>query len=597
MKWRFILFVFVVAFLPSMLAVLTTGDVALRAESRLEDRLSGSLSALTSRFEADAARRRELLLRMSARDGLVEAVRDAARAGTAPEAAAVVKLRAAVGELMARDVPDLVAIATANGAQAVLASNEPRALATADLPLAGPTIRDGQIGETLALFEGALFRFHAAPVGIADGVIVIGDKVGENTANRWRDAAKAQHLTLVNGGQPVVSTLPEALRAEVAKAAENPSIALQTGWLGTGIAAFSFVDSFFPFMVPGARWRSAGMRLPGGVYAIVTIGTDQELGWLGRMQAFALLLTIGMLLGGLLWVPVIYGTVERQSRSIEAHLARLRVEREAKLNEKGFTKPFASVARELDRLTDDWHRTMAAVTAFQKDRPTQAHAAPADAPRPIPRPLDLPLAPAPEKEPDSLEGTPSAFNFGEKVGGLVAGGALDQIVEVNVGKTATALPKVSIPAPVRGGRSLATAESLDPPAEPEIGGPIPLPAPPSAKADPFAAFGPAQQPEASDRTREAMIPEELLARSRELEQELLESPADPDEDHFREVFEEFVATRKKCGEAPDGLTLDKFIARLKKNREQLVAKYACKTVRFQVYVKDGKAAVKAAPVR
>jgi len=63
------------------------------------------------------------------------------------------------------------------------------------------------------------------------------------------------------------------------------------------------------------------------------------------------------------------------------------------------------------------------------------------------------------------------------------------------------------------------------------------------------------------------------------------------------VFREFIATRERCGEPADGLTYDKFVAKLRKNREQLVQKYACRTVRFQVYVKEGKAALKATPVK
>ncbi|OJH41036.1 MXAN_5187 family protein [Cystobacter ferrugineus] len=70
-----------------------------------------------------------------------------------------------------------------------------------------------------------------------------------------------------------------------------------------------------------------------------------------------------------------------------------------------------------------------------------------------------------------------------------------------------------------------------------------------------------------------------------------------EEQHFQEVFREFVQTRDQCGEPQDGLTYDKFVAKLRKNREQLVQKYACKTVRFQVYVKEGKAALKATPVK
>ncbi len=70
-----------------------------------------------------------------------------------------------------------------------------------------------------------------------------------------------------------------------------------------------------------------------------------------------------------------------------------------------------------------------------------------------------------------------------------------------------------------------------------------------------------------------------------------------EEQHFQDVFREFVTTRERCGEPADGLTYDKFVAKLRKNREQLMQKYACKTVRFQVYVKEGKAALKATPVK
>jgi hypothetical protein len=85
--------------------------------------------------------------------------------------------------------------------------------------------------------------------------------------------------------------------------------------------------------------------------------------------------------------------------------------------------------------------------------------------------------------------------------------------------------------------------------------------------------------------------------------------ADPDEDllreaaaiddgpYYRQVFDDFVALKVKCGEPTDGLTLEKFTLKLKANRDQLIAKYACKAVRFQVYVKDGKAALKATPIK
>jgi hypothetical protein len=73
--------------------------------------------------------------------------------------------------------------------------------------------------------------------------------------------------------------------------------------------------------------------------------------------------------------------------------------------------------------------------------------------------------------------------------------------------------------------------------------------------------------------------------------------ADGDAAYFREVFDDFVELKQKCGETTDGLTYEKFAGKLRGNREQLVKKYGCKSVTFQVYVKDGKAALKATPVK
>ena len=74
------------------------------------------------------------------------------------------------------------------------------------------------------------------------------------------------------------------------------------------------------------------------------------------------------------------------------------------------------------------------------------------------------------------------------------------------------------------------------------------------------------------------------------------SPAD-DEASWRGVHEEFLRVRAAQGELVDGVTWDRFRDKLRKNRDLLVQKYACRTVRFQVYVKEGKAALRATPVR
>ncbi|MDP1826185.1 MAG: MXAN_5187 family protein [Archangium sp.] len=150
--------------------------------------------------------------------------------------------------------------------------------------------------------------------------------------------------------------------------------------------------------------------------------------------------------------------------------------------------------------------------------------------------------------------------------------------------------------------------------------------PPPPSADPFAmaaaqqGYDNAAPPEDNpDATRVAAVPAELIKAARAgatgntgerpalkantAAMPRVASMAPPagagneEERHFQEVFRDFVATREKCREPADGLTFDKFKAKLLKNKEQLVTKYQCRTVRFQVYVKDGKAALKATPVK
>ena len=74
-------------------------------------------------------------------------------------------------------------------------------------------------------------------------------------------------------------------------------------------------------------------------------------------------------------------------------------------------------------------------------------------------------------------------------------------------------------------------------------------------------------------------------------------PLDEEMLHFQQVYEEYLALRAKCGEPTTGIPADKFFAKLRSNRDQLIAKYGCRSARFSVYVKDGKAAIKASPVR
>jgi hypothetical protein len=73
--------------------------------------------------------------------------------------------------------------------------------------------------------------------------------------------------------------------------------------------------------------------------------------------------------------------------------------------------------------------------------------------------------------------------------------------------------------------------------------------------------------------------------------------SDPEEAHFREVFQQFLEMKQRCGEPTANLTFEKFAQTLRKNKAALMEKHHAKGVRFTVYEKAGKAALKATPLR
>ncbi|HWZ92117.1 MAG TPA: MXAN_5187 family protein [Polyangiaceae bacterium] len=62
------------------------------------------------------------------------------------------------------------------------------------------------------------------------------------------------------------------------------------------------------------------------------------------------------------------------------------------------------------------------------------------------------------------------------------------------------------------------------------------------------------------------------------------------------VFNEFVNLKQQCGENTEGFTYEKFEQTLKKKNDELRNRHGAKRVKFSVYVKEGKAALKASPI-
>jgi len=122
--------------------------------------------------------------------------------------------------------------------------------------------------------------------------------------------------------------------------------------------------------------------------------------------------------------------------------------------------------------------------------------------------------------------------------------------------------------------------------------PPPAPAPAARPAPPPAP--PPPQP-AGDEDEEATmvgsVPAEVMAQATG------ENRAANEASEWLSVYEDFIRTKKQCGEPTDGLTFEKFTHTLKKNRDALMQRHACKRVKFSVYVKEGRASLKATPVK
>lgn len=119
---------------------------------------------------------------------------------------------------------------------------------------------------------------------------------------------------------------------------------------------------------------------------------------------------------------------------------------------------------------------------------------------------------------------------------------------------------------------------------------LPKPAPPvPAKANGPAALAPVDPDDDDEATKVGQPSPELISASSGSAHEPLAE--------WHQVYEDFVKTKRECGEPTDGLTFEKFQQTLKKNRDALIARHGCKRVKFSVYVKEGRASLKATPVR
>ncbi len=160
--------------------------------------------------------------------------------------------------------------------------------------------------------------------------------------------------------------------------------------------------------------------------------------------------------------------------------------------------------------------------------------------------------------------------------------------------------------------ALATEDYAPPPAAPtgknESTGPQPplppLPSDPPAEPGPLDPVVPPAQPfGGTDAVRPATLHRDAAPAASSFDE--FSGPSAPAADgispdveaHFKKVFEQFVETKKQCGEDVSGVTYEAFRVKLVKNRSQIMASQGCRDVSFRVHVKNGKAALKATPIK
>jgi hypothetical protein len=172
----------------------------------------------------------------------------------------------------------------------------------------------------------------------------------------------------------------------------------------------------------------------------------------------------------------------------------------------------------------------------------------------------------------------SAFSFPGEASSLVAA---PQVGGPPAAPPAPSAPRASTPKPVVGPPAAAY---------PPVAAASPPPrAAPAPAARPVAFAAPAED---DDATMVGAVPADVMAEATGDARAALEEA-----NEWALVYEEFVRTKKLCGETTDGLTYDKFSLKLAQNRDELTKRYACRRVRFSVYIKEGHASLKATPVR
>jgi Double sensory domain of two-component sensor kinase len=470
---------------------------------------------------------------------------------------------------------------------------------------------DGYLGDDLWILGGQLYLVAAAPViasGEADwaGAMVIGEAVDKEFATELAQKLDVK-LTFYAAGEAVATSDAARLHEEVLARAPR----LRQRKPGSDCLA---QEAFSVTAGDSSYWAMLA-RLPGeagalGAFYSVHIPQEKAIGFSGTINAVTrndlsfsnfpwLRVAIVFLLMVGVGLALMIFEADQPLRRLSADVVQLAKGGSERLAEEQHRGKFGSIARSVNIALDKLQR--------------EARAAKRD--------LDQLLGPLPPEErapaPSSGSGSgltaaftppppPSEFRFSDG-GGMRAAtpqpvgsppplGAFDAAQATPVAApTDERVPPPPVSLPAVGKRATGASPAISRPPVPRAG----AASSPGARAPEGSGAGPSYQNEfaanrESGRTQQISIEDDeedtVVAAGR--------GNASGEEDgQYRAIFDEFVALKRRCGESIDNLTYERFVSKLRANRDALMAKHGCRSVKFQVYVKDGKAALKASPVR
>ncbi len=465
--------------------------------------------------------------------------------------------------------------------------------------------------DDLWIQNGQLYLLAGAPVITKQldyaGAVVIGEQVDGEFATELASRLDVQ-LTFYAAGEAVATSDPVEIHKEVLAHVGDFKGKEPGRDCGT-------IDPFSVSSGDKSYWALIS-RLPGeagtlGAFYAVYIPQTSAIGFSGTIDAVKkddlsfsrfpwikvgvlFLLMIGVGLGLLIF------ETDRPLRKLGNDAVKLAKGETERLAEDSHRGKFGSIARSVNISIDKLHRE---TRAAKKDLdnllgPLPDEAAVAAVLPPMGPAGDLSsLAPPP----------PSEFRFADS-GGQAAGGPFDLGAPPPMTAPTnerTPPPPVALPA---AGKKQAAARPKPPvPPSGRRATPPPMPAAQAAPAIQEDILG-GGRPQAVPMGKSQVVPidqddddeDTRVADSPQQSRDgavMGSTASNDDAGQYRAIYDEFLALKVKCGESVENLTYDRFLTKLRSNRDALIAKHGCKAVKFQVYVKDGKAALKASPVR